>query len=67
VIAGASPRPWTEKDDNELRTMAVAGAGSRAIGMRMNRTGAAVRTRAAKLKIILRKRKLISRTQQGAR
>ena len=46
-----SARPWTQADDDKLRALAVAGASSRAIGVQMNRTEAAVRSRAARLKV----------------
>jgi hypothetical protein len=58
-----SARPWTQADD-KLRALAVAGASSRAIGVQMNRTEAAVRSRAARLKVILRKSTL-RRPQMG--
>jgi hypothetical protein len=50
-----SARPWTQADDDNLRALALTGASSRSIGVRMNRTEAAVRSRAGRLKIILRK------------
>jgi hypothetical protein len=59
-----SARPWTQADDDKLRALAVAGASSRAIGVQMNRTEAAVRSRAARLKVILRKSTL-RRPQMG--
>jgi hypothetical protein len=49
-----SARPWTPADEDKLRELAIAGASSRAIGMQMNRTVAAVRSRAAQLKIRLK-------------
>jgi hypothetical protein len=48
-----SARAWTPADEDRLRELAIAGTSSRAIGMQMNRTVAAVRTRAAQLKITL--------------
>jgi hypothetical protein len=36
-----SARQWTHVDDDRLRTLAKAGASSRAIGVQMNRTEAA--------------------------
>jgi hypothetical protein len=48
-----SARPWTQAEDDELRVLANAGASSRAIGMKMNRTEIAVRSRASRLNIIL--------------
>jgi hypothetical protein len=32
-------RPWTQADDDNLRRLALTGLSSRAIGIRMNRTG----------------------------
>lgn len=50
-----SARPWAEADDDKLRALSLTGATSRSIGVRMNRTEAAVRSRAGQLEIILRK------------
>jgi hypothetical protein len=50
-----SARPWSKSDDDKLRALAIAGATSRAIGAQMDRTEMAIRSRAARLKIILRK------------
>jgi MOSC domain-containing protein YiiM len=44
-----SARPWTHGDDDKLRKLAIAGASSRAIGVQMDRTEAAVRSRARRL------------------
>ena len=52
-----SARPWTEADDDKLRALALTGASSRAIGMQMDRTEVAVRSRASRLKIIVEKSK----------
>jgi hypothetical protein len=48
-------RPWTQADDDKLRKLAPTGLSSRAIGIRMNRTETAVRSRAKQLQVILRK------------
>jgi hypothetical protein len=48
-----SARPWTEADDNILRALAMIGLSARWIGVQMNRTGAAVRSRIRRLKITL--------------
>ena len=53
----ASP-PWTQADDDKLRRLALTGLSSRAIGIRMNRTETAVRSRARQLQVILRKFRL---------
>lgn len=47
-----SARPWTQTDDNKLRALALTGASSRLIGVQMNRTETAVRSRAGRLKKI---------------
>jgi hypothetical protein len=52
-----STRPWTEADDDKLRAFALAGVSSRLIGVQMNRTDTAVRSRAGRLNITLRKSK----------
>jgi hypothetical protein len=36
-------RPWTQAEDDKLRTLVIAGASSRAIGVQLNRTETAVR------------------------
>jgi hypothetical protein len=48
-------RPWTQAEDDKLRRLALAGLSSRAIGIRMNRTETAVRSRARQMQVILRK------------
>jgi hypothetical protein len=50
--------PWTQADDDKLRKLAPTGLSSRAIGIRMNRTETAVRSRARQLQVILRKIRL---------
>jgi hypothetical protein len=52
---GTYARPWTPADDDRLRVLAIAGASSKAIGVQMNRTQIAIRSRAGRLKIILTK------------
>jgi hypothetical protein len=51
-------RPWTQSDDEKLRRFALTGLSSRAIGIRMNRTETAVRSRARQLQVILRRIRL---------
>ena len=51
-------RPWTQADDDKLRKLALTGLSSMAIGIRMNRTETAVRSRARQLQVILRKIRL---------
>jgi hypothetical protein len=48
-------RPWTQADDDTLRSLALKGFSSTAIGIRMNRTETAVRSRAGEMQLILRK------------
>ena len=48
-------RPWTQAEDEKLRRLALTGLSSRAIGIQMNRTETAVRSRARQLQVILRK------------
>jgi IS30 family transposase len=48
-----SARLWTETDDCTLRALAMTGVSARWIGVQMNRTGAAVRSRIRRLKITL--------------
>jgi hypothetical protein len=48
-------RPWTPAEDDTLRRLALTGLSSTAIGIRMNRTETAVRSRARQLQVILRK------------
>ncbi len=50
-----STRPWTPADDETLRSLALKGADARVIGKQLNRTGVAVRSRASRLKIPLKK------------
>jgi hypothetical protein len=59
-----SGRPWTQADDNKLRTLVIAGANLREIGLQLNRTETAVKWRAGRLKIILRKSKFAQRRPQ---
>ncbi len=58
VPAHFAPRPWTQADDDKLRELALTGLSSRAIGIRLNRTETAVRSRARQLQLILRKIRL---------
>jgi hypothetical protein len=56
--ANFASRQWTHADDDKLRRLALTGLSSRAIGIRMNRTDTAVRSRARQLQVILRKIRL---------
>ena len=51
-------RPWTQADDEKLQKLALTGLSPTAIGIRMNRTEIAVRSRARQLQVILRKVRL---------
>jgi hypothetical protein len=48
-----APRPWTQADDDKLRRLVLTGLTSTAIGIRMNRTETAVRSRARQLQVKL--------------
>jgi hypothetical protein len=48
-------RPWTPADDEILRSLALNGVDAGGIGNRLNRTADAVRSRARRLNILLRK------------
>jgi hypothetical protein len=50
-------RPWTKADDDKLRSLALAGASTRAIARQLDRTIAAVGSRARCLNIVLKKAK----------
>jgi hypothetical protein len=56
--AHLASRPWTQADDEKLRRLALTGLSSRAIGIWMNRTETAVRSRARQLQVILRRFRL---------
>jgi hypothetical protein len=60
-----SARAWTPADEDKLRELAIAGASARAIGLQINRTTAAVRTRAAQLKITLSRPEKRHRSAEG--
>jgi hypothetical protein len=53
--------PWTAADDKLLQTLALRGVDSRLIGMELNRTASAVRARANRLNLVLRKTNLIGK------
>ena len=57
VLGPFATRPWTQSDDEKLREMALVGANPRTIGLQMNRTEIAVRTRARRLGIVLKRPK----------
>jgi hypothetical protein len=48
-------RPWTQADDDRLRKLAPTGLSLRAIGIRVNRTETAIRSRARQLQVVMRK------------
>jgi hypothetical protein len=48
-------RPWTPADDEILRSLAHRGVHARVIGSQLNRTAVAVRSRARRLNILLKK------------
>ncbi len=57
-------RPWTPADDDKLRVLALAGASTRSIAQQLDRTIAAVGSRARRLNIVLKKAKK-ERLQMG--
>ena len=57
-------RPWTPVDDEILRSLALRGVDARVIGSQLNRTAVAVRSRARRLNILLKKTTL-KRYQMG--
>ena len=48
-------RPWTPADDEVLRSLALNGVDARVIGSQLNRTTVAVRSRARRLNIPIKK------------
>jgi hypothetical protein len=48
-------RPWIPADDQILRSLALRGVDARVIGIQLNRTAVAVRSRARRLNIPLKK------------
>jgi hypothetical protein len=48
-------RPWTPADDEILRSLALDGVDVRVIGSELNRTAIAVRSRARRLNMLLKK------------
>ena len=50
--------PWTSEEDKRLRTLALSGISVAAMATQMKHSTAAVRNRAARLKIVVAKLKL---------
>ena len=50
--------PWTSEEDKRLRTLALEGISVAAMATQMKRSTAAVRNRAARLKIVVAKWRL---------
>jgi hypothetical protein len=50
--------PWTAEEDKHLRALAVSGKSVAAMAGQMKRSTAAVRNRAARLKIVVAKSRL---------
>jgi hypothetical protein len=50
--------PWTSEEDKRLRTLALSGISVAAMATQMKRSTAAVRNRAARLKIVVAKLRL---------
>jgi hypothetical protein len=55
VLGRYAARPWTQADDDELRALVLKGHSTRAIGVQIDRTETAVRSRARRLNIVLKK------------
>jgi hypothetical protein len=50
--------PWTSEEDKRLRTLVLSGISVAAMATQMKRSTAAVRNRAARLKIVVAKSRL---------
>jgi hypothetical protein len=48
-------RPWTPADDEILRSMVLRGVATQVIGSQLDRTAVAVRSRARRLNILIKK------------
>ena len=55
MAAGKQISPWTPEDDERLRSLALTDVKAREIGMQLNRTEHAVRSRAMRLTIAFKK------------
>jgi hypothetical protein len=51
-----APRPWSDTEDAELRSLAASGQSARSIAIQLNRSFLAVQSRASRLKIALNRR-----------
>jgi len=58
VTAGNANRPWTAKEDDQLRAMLAAGKSVAAISVRQKRTTTAIKARAQSLGISVAIRRL---------
>ena len=47
-------RTWTEEEEEELRALILSGKSIEAVAKKLNRTPRAIRTRAGKLKLLLK-------------
>jgi hypothetical protein len=63
-IHRVSALPWTLADDDKLRKSAIAGTDPKVIAVQLKRTEDAIRARAARLKVIIRKSKFTRRRLQ---
>jgi hypothetical protein len=54
-LRGRSAKDWTAADDERLRELLVKGMSAREIGIELNFTAVAVRTRALRLNLLERK------------
>ena len=50
-----APKPWTRKEEKELRALILSGKSVEAIAMKLNRTPSAIRNKGHKLKLLLKR------------
>ena len=56
-----APKPWTRKEEEELRALILSGKSVKAIAMKLGRTPPSIQNKAKKLRLLLK------RVVQGAR
>ena len=49
-----APKPWTRKEEEELRALILSGKSVEAIAMKLGRTPPSIRKKAHKLKLLLK-------------
>jgi hypothetical protein len=50
-----APKPWTRKEEEELRALILSGKSVEAIAMKLGRTPLSIRNKAHKLKLLLKR------------